>query len=165
MFNTRPRVSMDLEATWAFLEEGIDHLMADSPMGSVSYEKVFYTQLRLEVLFLSDILQHMSLTTAVFNYCTSIKPGESSKVFSDRLRRRESGEYASSYSDFDKEESGSSCQHDGCRIIQKSHPILCDASERSPKCRSLSIPLHDILMRDLCSKLNLCKTKRYCGTM
>ena len=51
MFDSQPPASVDLQTTWTFLEEGIDHLMTDSPTGSVSYAKVFYDQLGPHVLF------------------------------------------------------------------------------------------------------------------
>ena len=85
MFGSQPPASVDLQTTWTFLEEGIDHLMTDSPSGSVSYAKVFNDQLGPRVLFLSNSSQHMSLTTAVFNYCSSSKPVGSLL----RTRRRE----------------------------------------------------------------------------
>ncbi|KIM41144.1 hypothetical protein M413DRAFT_445858 [Hebeloma cylindrosporum] len=47
-----PPASADLQTTWAFLEEGIDLVMANTP---ISYAK------------------HVALTTAVFNYCISSK--------------------------------------------------------------------------------------------
>ncbi|KAH0831920.1 hypothetical protein J3R83DRAFT_12803 [Lanmaoa asiatica] len=47
-----PPASADLATTWAFLEEGVDHIMTKLQTG-VSYSK------------------YMSLYTVAYNYCTS----------------------------------------------------------------------------------------------
>lgn len=47
-----PPASADLEATWAFLEEGVDHIMTQL-QAALSYAK------------------YMSLYTVIFNYCLS----------------------------------------------------------------------------------------------
>jgi cullin 1 len=47
-----PPSSSDLATTWAFLEEGVDHIMTKLQTG-VSYSK------------------YMSLYTVAYNYCTS----------------------------------------------------------------------------------------------
>jgi len=49
-----PRANADLKTTWAFLEEGIDHIMTKLQTG-VSYSK------------------YMALYTVSYNYCTSSK--------------------------------------------------------------------------------------------
>lgn len=49
-----PPASADLATTWAFLEEGVDHIMTKLQTG-VSYSK------------------YMSLYTVAYNYCTSSK--------------------------------------------------------------------------------------------
>lgn len=49
-----PPSSADLETTWAFLEEGVDHIMTKLQTG-VSYSK------------------YMALYTVSYNYCTSSK--------------------------------------------------------------------------------------------
>lgn len=49
-----PLPSADLATTWAFLEEGVDHIMTKLQTG-VSYSK------------------YMSLYTVAYNYCTSSK--------------------------------------------------------------------------------------------
>ena len=49
-----PPPTADLQTTWAFLEEGVDHIMTKLQTG-VSYSK------------------YMSLYTVAYNYCTSSK--------------------------------------------------------------------------------------------
>jgi hypothetical protein len=49
-----PPATADLATTWAFLEEGVDHIMTKLQTG-VSYSK------------------YMSLYTVAYNYCTSSK--------------------------------------------------------------------------------------------
>ena len=49
-----PPANSDLATTWAFLEEGVDHIMTKLQTG-VSYSK------------------YMSLYTVAYNYCTSSK--------------------------------------------------------------------------------------------
>jgi len=49
-----PPATADLQTTWAFLEEGVDHIMTKLQTG-VSYSK------------------YMSLYTVAYNYCTSSK--------------------------------------------------------------------------------------------
>ena len=49
-----PLPTADLATTWAFLEEGVDHIMTKLQTG-VSYSK------------------YMSLYTVAYNYCTSSK--------------------------------------------------------------------------------------------
>jgi cullin 1 len=49
-----PAANADLATTWAFLEEGVDHIMTKLQTG-VSYTK------------------YMSLYTVAYNYCTSSK--------------------------------------------------------------------------------------------
>jgi cullin 1 len=53
--NLMPLPTADLATTWAFLEEGLDHIMAKTGVTGVSYAK--YT----------------SLSTVVYNYCASSK--------------------------------------------------------------------------------------------
>jgi cullin 1 len=56
-----PLPTADLATTWAFLEEGVDHIMTKLQTG-VSYSK------------------YMSLYTVAYNYCTSSKmPSNSSE--------------------------------------------------------------------------------------
>ncbi|KAF7291605.1 CULLIN-2 domain-containing protein [Mycena chlorophos] len=54
MANAMPSASADLQTTWAFLEDGVDHIMTKLQTG-VSYSK------------------YMSLYTVAYNYCTSSK--------------------------------------------------------------------------------------------
>lgn len=49
-----PPANADLQTTWAYLEEGVDHIMTKLQTG-VSYSK------------------YMSLYTVSYNYCTSSK--------------------------------------------------------------------------------------------
>ena len=59
MSSDMPPQGADLETTWRFLEEGVDHIMTKLQTG-VSYSK------------------YMSLYTVSYNYCTSSRMGNSS---------------------------------------------------------------------------------------
>jgi cullin 1 len=65
-----PSPSADLATTWAFLQEGVDHIMTKLQTG-VSYSKV--TSEDPIILFLIDASQYMALYTVAYNYCTSSK--------------------------------------------------------------------------------------------
>jgi cullin 1 len=168
MSNSQPPASVDLETTWAFLEEGIDHLMTNSLTGSVSYAKVCYYQLRPHIHFLSYISQHMSLTTAVFNYCSSstrfgsVASGESS----GRTKRREYGKYTSSRVGFltiKKAAHGANLM--GAELYKNLIQYFV-THLNGP--RDVGFALYhspSMLMRARYSKPNPCRTKRYCGTM
>ncbi|KAG6895787.1 hypothetical protein C0992_012574 [Termitomyces sp. T32_za158] len=58
--NPMPPAASDLQSTWAFLEEGVDHIMTKLHTG-VSYSKA------------SNTIHYMSLYTVAYNYCTSAK--------------------------------------------------------------------------------------------
>ncbi|KAF7422815.1 hypothetical protein PC9H_010974 [Pleurotus ostreatus] len=67
-----PPASADLATTWAFLEEGVDHIMTKLQTG-VSYSK------------------YMSLYTVAYNYCTSSKMSGASSDHPTGLSNRSAG--------------------------------------------------------------------------
>lgn len=59
-------------AVWAFLEEGVDHILKKLQTG-VSYSKVTLFSRSVLVAKTSLYGQYMSLYTVAYNYCTSSK--------------------------------------------------------------------------------------------
>lgn len=119
-----PPANSDLATTWAFLEEGVDHILTKLHTG-VSYSK------------------YMSLYTVAYNYCTSSRMhgqpdqqpgagGRSSYLIFPLATR--TGDVQFNLTDFILSTVYNSWREfDGLRLVQQSHQILCRSFE-GPAC-------------------------------